>query len=65
MDREESTHGIVCFAVALPLRTPAVDAISLSVPLARLGADGEQRIVPALRRAADDVAAARGLLSPA
>jgi DNA-binding IclR family transcriptional regulator len=65
VDREESTHGIVCFAVALPLRTPAVDAISLSVPLARLSADGEQRIVPALRRAADEVAAARGLLSPA
>ncbi|MFS8480013.1 MAG: IclR family transcriptional regulator [Micromonosporaceae bacterium] len=63
VDREESTAGVVCIAMALPLRTPALDAISLSVPVTRLDADGEQRIVGALRRAADEVQVARGLLS--
>ncbi|WP_433392300.1 IclR family transcriptional regulator [Micromonospora sp. KLBMP9576] len=65
VDREENTEGIVCFARAVPLATPATDAISLSVPVARLGAVGEERIVAALSRAADQVRAARGLLSPA
>ncbi|MER7416069.1 IclR family transcriptional regulator [Micromonospora peucetia] len=65
VDREENTEGIVCFATAVPLAMPATDAISLSVPVARLAAAGEDRIVAALRRAVDQVQAARGLLSTA
>ncbi|MDG4829174.1 IclR family transcriptional regulator [Solwaraspora sp. WMMD1047] len=63
VDREENTEGIVCFAVAVPLQSPAADAISLSVPAARLGADSEERIVAALRSAVGQVRAARRLLS--
>lgn len=63
VDHGENTDGIICFAMAVPLRTPATDAISLSVPATRLGADSEERIVAALRRAVHQVEAARGLLS--
>jgi DNA-binding IclR family transcriptional regulator len=63
VDREENTEGIVCFAVAVPLQSPATDAISLSVPAARLGADSEERIVAALRSAVGQVRAARRLLA--
>ncbi|SDX94200.1 transcriptional regulator, IclR family [Micromonospora pattaloongensis] len=63
VDHEENTDGIVCFAIAVPLHDPAVDAISLSVPAARLHAGSEETIVAALRRAADQVRAARALLS--
>lgn len=63
VDRGENTEGIVCFAVAVPLHSPASDAISLSVPAARIGADTEDRIVAALTRAVDQVRAARRLLS--
>ena len=44
-DREENSIGITCFAVALS----SVDAISVSVPTARLTADLEARVVAALR----------------
>ncbi|MEO3746192.1 IclR family transcriptional regulator [Plantactinospora sp. B5E13] len=63
VDREENTEGIVCFAMAVPLHTPAVDAISLSVPTSRLGPESEQRIVTALRAAVGQVRAARTLLA--
>jgi DNA-binding IclR family transcriptional regulator len=62
VDREESTEGTTCFAMAVPLRGPAIDAISLSVPVARVGADTEERMVAALRKAVDQVRAARSLL---
>ncbi|HEY8533736.1 MAG TPA: IclR family transcriptional regulator [Micromonospora sp.] len=65
VDREESTEGIVCFAVALPLRTPPTDAISMSVPVARLAPEREPELVAALRQAAERVGAARGLVSNA
>ncbi|MFJ2034259.1 IclR family transcriptional regulator [Streptosporangium sp. NPDC087985] len=65
VDREENTEGIVCFAMAVPLQAPAIDAISLSVPVARLGAGSEEQIVAALHRAVDQVKAVRGLLSTA
>jgi DNA-binding IclR family transcriptional regulator len=51
--------------MAVPLRSPASDAISLSVPVARIGTDTEERIVAALGRAVDQVRAARGLVSSA
>jgi DNA-binding IclR family transcriptional regulator len=43
-DREENSIGIACFAVALG----DTDAISISVPTARLDADVEKRMVAAL-----------------
>jgi DNA-binding IclR family transcriptional regulator len=63
IDREENTEGIVCVAMAMPLRRPAVDAISLSVPSTRLDAGVEDRIVEALRAAAEQVRAARTLIT--
>ncbi|WFF09850.1 IclR family transcriptional regulator [Micromonospora sp. WMMD1076] len=63
VDRQENTEGIVCVAVAVPLRSPAIDAISLSVPLTRYDPGLEERIVVALRRAADQVRAAHTLVS--
>ncbi|BCJ58829.1 IclR family transcriptional regulator [Micromonospora endophytica] len=63
VDHEENTEGIVCFAVTVPLHTPAVDAISLSIPVARLDGQLEERVVGALLRAVDQVRAARGLLT--
>lgn len=62
VDREENTEGIVCFAMAVPLQTPAIDAISLSVPTSRLDRSTEERIVAALRAAVAQVHAARTLL---
>ncbi|MGI5145184.1 IclR family transcriptional regulator [Plantactinospora sp. CA-294935] len=65
VDREENTEGIVCFAMAVPLQSPAVDAISLSVPATRLDAGSEERIVAALHGAVRQVRAARTLLAGA
>ncbi len=48
IDRGENADGIVCFAVAVPGRKPALDAISLSVPLTRVGPDTEGRMSAAL-----------------
>lgn len=63
VDREENTDGIVCFAIAVPLVTPPNNAISLSVPAARIGPDSEERITAALRRAMDQLRAARSMFS--
>nr|MDT0662237.1 IclR family transcriptional regulator [Micromonospora sp. DSM 115978] len=63
VDHEENTEGIVCFAMAVPLQSPATDAISLSVPVARLGPQSEERIATALRAAVAQVRAARRLLT--
>ncbi|MEQ4305591.1 IclR family transcriptional regulator [Plantactinospora sp. B6F1] len=65
VDREENTEGIVCFAMAVPLHSPAIDAISLSVPATRLDAECEERIVAALHGAVRQVRAARTLLAGA
>ncbi|MGI5213728.1 IclR family transcriptional regulator [Plantactinospora sp. CA-290183] len=65
VDHEENTEGIVCFAMAVPLQSPAVDAISLSVPAARLAGQSEERIVAALRASVGQVRAARTLLAGA
>lgn len=64
VDREENTEGIVCFARTVPLHTPASHAISLSVPVARLGADSEERIAAALGEAVDQIRTAGTLLAP-
>ncbi|MFY1633801.1 IclR family transcriptional regulator [Solwaraspora sp. WMMB335] len=63
VDREENTEGIVCLAMAMPLHHPATDAISLSIPAARVDAAGEASVADALRAAADQVRAARSLIT--
>jgi DNA-binding IclR family transcriptional regulator len=52
IDREENTLGLRCFGVALG-RGPSRDAISCSVPVARLTPGREQEIVGALLAARD------------
>ncbi|MBA2077628.1 IclR family transcriptional regulator [Rhodanobacter sp. PCA2] len=47
-EREENTPGLCCFAVVLPNATPAVDAISCSVPIARLDKKHEKEVVDGL-----------------
>jgi DNA-binding IclR family transcriptional regulator len=54
-DDEENTVGLRCFAVSLPYTRPAQDAISASVPIARLTPQREQEIVDALRMVCDKV----------
>jgi DNA-binding IclR family transcriptional regulator len=62
-DHEENTDGIACFAVALPNRQPPTDAISISVPVARLRQGAEESMVAALRRAVTQLHSARDLVS--
>ena len=52
-DTEENTVGLRCFAVALPYARPVQDAISASVPIARLTEEREREIVEALRAVGD------------
>ncbi|WP_279629941.1 IclR family transcriptional regulator domain-containing protein, partial [Streptomyces africanus] len=49
VDREETVPGIAGFGFALRYGTPAVDAISCSVPVARLTPEHEARIVAVMR----------------
>ena len=53
VDREENTLGLRCFGVAIAYRTPARDAISCSVPVARLTPGHEQLVKGALFDARD------------
>lgn len=62
VDHEENTDGIVCVAMAVPLHRPAVDAISLSIPISRVAAETEERVAAALRRSVDRMIAARGFV---
>jgi len=55
VDREENTAGVQCFAVPLRYAEPAGDAISCSVPLARLTPARENDVVVALKRARDQI----------
>ncbi|MYT04014.1 MULTISPECIES: IclR family transcriptional regulator [Streptomyces] len=48
-EREETVAGIAGFGFALRYETPAVDAISCSVPVSRLTGDHEVRIVAVMR----------------
>jgi IclR family transcriptional regulator, acetate operon repressor len=57
VDEGEQEVGVRCFAVAVP-DAPNRIAISSSGPQARMGDDAAARIVPALKRIADDIAAA-------
>lgn len=49
IDREETVTGIAGFAFALRYDVPAADAVSCSVPVARLTPDHEVRIVSVMR----------------
>jgi DNA-binding IclR family transcriptional regulator len=49
IDREETVTGIAGFGFALRYDAPATDAISCSVPVARLTAEHEVRIVSVMR----------------
>ncbi|CAM5554977.1 IclR family transcriptional regulator OS=Streptomyces tendae OX=1932 GN=GUR47_09690 PE=4 SV=1 [Streptomyces tendae] len=49
VDREEGVTGIVGFGFALRYEVPALDAVSCSVPVARLTPDHEARIVAVMR----------------
>lgn len=49
IDNEEATIGLRCFAVALPFRSPAADAISVSIPIARLDPTVEDDVVARLQ----------------
>jgi DNA-binding IclR family transcriptional regulator len=55
VDREENSEGVICFAVALPLRTD--NAVSVSVPTTRLGQQLEHRVASALRRLVERIEA--------
>ncbi|MFG2007429.1 IclR family transcriptional regulator [Spirillospora sp. NPDC048911] len=50
IDDEENYVGVTCFALALRYTTPAMDAISCSVPVAGLDAGRGDEIVEAMRR---------------
>ncbi|WP_127793745.1 IclR family transcriptional regulator [Agromyces sp. LHK192] len=53
VDAEEAGIGMRCFAVALPFQHPSKDAISCSVPLARLDDEKERAIIDLLFEARD------------
>jgi DNA-binding IclR family transcriptional regulator len=55
IDNEENTLGLRCFAVALHYSEPATDAISASVPMARLTPEREAEIVAALHQMSDRI----------
>lgn len=57
-EREENTVGLACFAIALRTRTPATDAISCSIPIARLDTAKSRAIVSALIAARDHIESA-------
>nr|WP_216853371.1 IclR family transcriptional regulator [Phytoactinopolyspora halotolerans] len=63
-DREESSDGICCFAVALPTTRPAVDALSVSIPAFRLDDEVERRVVDALTRVRDQFRRSAGAAVP-
>jgi DNA-binding IclR family transcriptional regulator len=62
VDRAENTEGIVCFAVAVPLHSPALDALSLSAPASRVDAATGAAMAAALRRMTGRLRVARSLL---
>lgn len=51
IDMEESTAGLTCFGFALRLQSPPVDAISCSIPLARLNPKREKAIIEKMQAA--------------
>ncbi|MEU1484093.1 IclR family transcriptional regulator [Streptomyces sp. NPDC005752] len=62
IDREETVTGIAGFGFALRYDSPAVDAISCSVPVARLSEGHEARVVAVMREIRTKI---EGVLPPA
>ncbi|RAJ70046.1 IclR family transcriptional regulator [Streptomyces sp. Amel2xB2] len=58
VDREEGVVGIAGFGFALRDETPAVDAVSCSVPVGRLTEEHERRIVAVMRDVRERIEAA-------
>ena len=48
IENEESCIGIACFAISLPFASPAVDAISIAVPISRLNDDVRSLVIEQL-----------------
>lgn len=55
IDLEENTAGLKCFGFALRYQHPVIDAISCSVPLARLDAKREKTIVDTMTAAVAEI----------
>ncbi|MGB4136677.1 MAG: IclR family transcriptional regulator [Microbacterium sp.] len=55
IDVEENSLGIHCFGFALRSSSPATDAISCSVPIARLTPEREEQITAALARTVNEI----------
>jgi DNA-binding IclR family transcriptional regulator len=62
VDREENTEGIVCVARPVPVRRPVADAISLSIPRARLTATTVDEVAAALAEGVAKASSARRFL---
>lgn len=62
VDNEENSLGLRCFGVALHYADPPSDAISASIPIARLSEQRQLEAVEALRQVADRVARVVGPL---
>lgn len=58
MDDQEVAEGLRCYAVALLLSDPPIDAVSVAVPTFRISQEREQLILRGLREAQEAVAAA-------
>lgn len=56
-ERGQSVVGIGCVAFAVPSRSPAVEAVSCSIPLARYTDEHVRDVVDSLARAATELAA--------
>ncbi|GAB3242979.1 IclR family transcriptional regulator [Kineosporia babensis] len=55
VDEQENSLGLKCFAVPLRYAEPTVDAISASIPIARLNPQREAEVIQALRNAGDRI----------
>ncbi|MFI1442307.1 IclR family transcriptional regulator [Streptomyces fructofermentans] len=62
IDREETVTGVAGFGFALRYGSPATDAISCSVPVPRLDAAHEERVVAVMREVRAKI---EGVLAPA
>jgi DNA-binding IclR family transcriptional regulator len=56
IDEQENSLGLRCYAFALPYADPPVDALSASIPLARLSPQRELEIVDIMRQTRDKIA---------
>ncbi|GAA3733254.1 IclR family transcriptional regulator [Plantactinospora mayteni] len=55
IDEQENSIGLRCYAVALHYADPPVDAISVSIPLARLSTERELEVVDIMRQMRDRI----------